>query len=195
MTYHFLDFLKPKPTNFYSNRLLQFRIEKPADWVFVPQKWAYQFNVQHKWQINKLNKVLSQGVMPFVYFYKKLTKKNRDYPCPTVQCGCRLNHLPKDASREEQMEQVIREVTQPFRSFEILATDPEYKISGHRGMMVQLQFSVKNDQKKILKCLAKTILVEYRDYLIVIGMTASEAPEYRFEKEFEEILDSIEIGD
>lgn len=192
MNLNFNIFL-PKPTNIYRNKLLQFKIEKPADWVFAPQKWAYQFNVTHKWQIDKLNKVLSQGVLPFVYFYKKLTDRN--YACPTVQCGCRINHLPKDASRDEQMEQVIREVTQPFKSFEILETDPEYKLSGYRGMMVQLQFSAKNDQKKTLQCLAKTILIEYQDYLIVIGMTGSAAPEYRFEKEFEDILNSIEIGE
>jgi hypothetical protein len=112
-----------------------------------------------------------------------------------VQCGCRINHLDQAASREQQLEQVIRELTQPFRSYEIIATDPEYSLSGLRGMMVQLKFSVKNDQKKSIKCLSKTILVEYRDYLIVISLTGAEEPEYAFTKEFEEILKSIEIGE
>lgn len=189
---YLLNYVKSKSTNVYRNRLLQFKIEKPADWVFVPQKWAYQFNVTHKWQINKLNKVLSQGVLTFVYFYKRL--KNKDYPCPTVQCGCRINHLSPNASREEQLEQVIREITQPLSSWEIIEKDPDYMISGHRGMMVLMKFTIPNDTKKIFNCISRTYFVEYHEYLITIGMTGSDTREFRFEKEFQQILQSIEIG-
>ncbi len=180
-----------KPSNLYYNNLLRFSITKPADWVFQPQKNAPLFNFPRLEYTGGLKKILAQQLVPFVCFYKK--HSHHDLPLPTVQCGCRLNHLPKDLSSEERMERLAEEVSRPLESCEILKTDPNFRVDGHPAMMIRMKFQVKNEQHT-LDCLGRVIIIPWNDFLIVIGMTGAVSGKYRCEDEFKEILSSIRLN-
>lgn len=180
-----------KQSNLYYNNLLQFSITKPSDWTFQPQKNAPLFNFTRLEYTGNFKRLLASQLVTFAYFYKKHSQ--REFPLPTVQCGCRLNHLPKHLSPKERLEHLVEEVSRPLDACEILEANPDFRVDGHSAMMIRMKFQVKNEQRT-LDCLSRVIIIPWKDFLIVIGMTGAQSGKYRCESEFKEILQSVRLN-
>ena len=177
--------------NSYYNCGLRFHIEKPEDWVFVPQQWAQNFREKNLETNFELKEMLEKASVPFIAFYKH--HDNPMHPLPTVQCTCRLKSGPSRLNLSELVEPMVSGLTQMFSDFNILEYTADYIISGYRGIFVRSSFSMNNLDGDPIECLGRMIFVDGLNFIYMIGLTGSTNGEYRCEDEFSNIIKSIRI--
>ena len=177
--------------NSYYNGELRFHIEKPEDWVFVPQQWAQNFREKNLETNSELEEMLRKGAVTFIAFYKH--HDNSRYPLPTVQCTCRLKSGLFRINLSEMAEQMTKELPQIYSEFNILEYTADYIISGYRGIIIRSSFSMNNHDGDTIECLGRMIFVDGVNFVYMIGLTGSTKGKYRCEDEFDKIIQSIKI--
>jgi hypothetical protein len=80
--------IKPKNPNVYRNQNLKFSIEKPDDWIFLPQQWTANFRARSFKQNRELMDKFENGVLLFVIFHKPHDEP--EYPYPTGEARGRF---------------------------------------------------------------------------------------------------------
>lgn len=175
--------------NIFYNKALRFKIEKPEDWTFLPQQWTWTPKARTVENTPELASQLPKEIAPFVYFYKN--HEEQDFPCPTVQCICRLNNGYKLA---EQMTEITEGLVKIFPESEIIEVNHDYILSGHRALYIKFKFVLYNENGQKMNCLGRSIVVIRRDFAFTIGLTGSLEEKYQCEEEFQRIIQSIRIG-
>lgn len=175
--------------NTYHNPTLRFSITKPEDWVFIPSGWALNLKTQSFEHTAEFEEMVNHVDLPFVHFYKY--HADGDYPCPTVQCGCRLN---EGSSLDDQLDEVTTDLVKYLPTSNILEATTQYILSGHRAIYLKFTFSVNTNVGTTLQCLGRSIIVPRRECVFTIGLTGSMEEKYRCDDEFAEIIHTIQIG-
>jgi hypothetical protein len=62
--------MKQENQNVYNNKNLKFYIEKPDEWIFVPQQWTANFRARSFKKNQELMDKLKNAVVPFIIFHK-----------------------------------------------------------------------------------------------------------------------------
>lgn len=181
-----------KDLNIYRNDYLQFYIEKPAEWDFIPQRWADNFREKKVENNPEFREMLEKAVVPFTQFCKH--HANQNYPLPTVQCGCRLFKQPFEYKREELLAFILNYHAQNFKKNEILESSSNFIISNKPSIYYKMKFQILNANNEPIECLSRTIQVDNGSFVFTIGLTGSTEGEYKCEEEFIEIIRSIKIG-
>lgn len=175
--------------NTYHNPSIRFSITKPADWTFMPSEWALNLKEQSFEHTPEFEEMVKTANLPFVHFYRYHAEAQ--YPCPTVQCGCRLNG---GVTLAETLEQVTEELGHFLPTSRFIAATPDYILSGHRSAYCEFTFSVKTCDGVTLECLGRSMIVIRPDLVFTVGLTGSMDEKYRCEAEFAEIVRTIRIG-
>ncbi len=192
MTLENKKFKKLIDGNSYYNKGLKFHIEKPDDWIFIPQQWAGNFREKNLEMNHELKEMLSNAAVPFISFYKH--HNNPLYPYPTVQCSCRWKGGFYRLNLSEIVEPLTNSFAQIYNDFIILEYTADYIISGYRGIFIRGSFSINNLDGDSIECLCRMIIIDGHNFIYNIGLTGSkEAGEYQCEEEFIKIIKSIKI--
>lgn len=184
--------MKKSNRNSYTNDFLQFYIEKPEDWVFVPQKWSANYRAKSFENNQELKEKLKNALIPFVYFYKP--HEDPGFPLPTVQCGCRLNGLPSGSTFEEGLQTIIDGLMNCYSQLEIIEANANFILSGYRSIFIRMKFSINNLDNRSINCLGRVIMVVTPKLIYHIGLTGSYDMKYRYEDTFKEVIYSIKLG-
>lgn len=175
--------------NRYHNPTLQFSIVKPEGWAFMPSAWALHMKEQYFEHTAEFEELVKSADLPFVHFYQY--HEDANYPCPTVQCGCRWN---EGVTLDQQLQEVTQDLTKYLPTSQILDATSQYILAGHRAIFVKFTFSVNTHRGIPIQCLGRTIAIARREYVFTIGLTGSVDEKYRCEEEFQKIIRSIQLG-
>lgn len=181
-----------KNKNLYYDDFLQFYIEKPKDWFFIPQNWAANFKEKILENNQAIKEKLKNAMVPFVYFYKPHGEP--EYPLPTVQCSCRLNCIPPESTLEEGIQKIIEALTNSYSELDIIEANVSFILSGYRSIFIRMKFSMNNLDNQPIQCLGRVIMAVTPKIIYNIGMTGSLAEKYQCEDTFKEITHSIKFG-
>lgn len=177
--------------NSYYSKELSFHIEKPDQWVFVPQPWVGNFRERNLETNEEMREMFSKAAVPFITFY--LPHDNPDYPLPTVQCSCRWKGRASKLNLAEAGEVMIKNLPQMLNEFTVLEYTSDFILSACRGIFIRSTFSMKNLDGDPIKCLGRMIIVDGPNFLYNIGLTGSAEGEYQCEEEFFRTIQSIKI--
>ena len=178
--------------NSYYNEVLDFYIEKPDSWAFLPTSWA--MNIRKKTAVSNedIKKIVEQANLPFVYMQKPSSNTKLAYP--TVQATCRHFKTP-DAEKMEAL--LLKQLTvfeQQFADYRILDYSSKNRLSGCPANFFKVSFSIKNAADTVFKCQSQSWVIFRHDIAYTVGLSGSTENIGEYQDDHQFILNSILVG-
>ena len=181
-----------KDRNIYRNNELGFSIEKPEDWIFIPQQWAVNLLINRADPPSERNdELIKYAQEPLVYFH--YDHRLSDKALPTVQVMHRMMIGVGSIDRPTFLKMQIIQLEAVFRDFCLLESTSDGIISKRPANIIKSTFTVYNQNGNELECLSRCYLIFAGDHVLSIEMSGPIEGEFCCEKEFKDVLTSIHI--
>lgn len=181
--------------NYFTCPALGFRIARPEGWEALPARWVHAYLGRAAPTSAALADLLQQAQShePFLLMHKPA--EDPRLAMPTVQCKA----TPIAAARAQgSMADLLRTITETmsraFPDFDVAAVSDEYLVAGTTGGRMVASMSVKNADGQSFHCTTESFFLPTRQFLFMIGMSATSAPARRPEADFRDMIRSIRLG-
>jgi hypothetical protein len=176
----------------YYNEQLDFYIEKPSGWEFLPTQWA--LNLRNKTQLSnaEMKELLSRANEPLVYMLKPIDRN--DIAHPTAQATCRPIKNPSLDERKWFIDQQIELMSNGIKNFSLIQSSTEEEVSGFSSVYMKSSFTIKNSDGMEFDCLGKSWTIFYYDIAFTIGLSGSVVNPEAYANDHDLILSSILLG-
>lgn len=171
---------------------IDFYIEKPDDWVFIPTQWAITIKNKERLANEEISELMSKSNTPFVYMHKPLNRN--DIAHPTVQSTCRYYETPTPVRMKRLLEQNSNILINQFNSVEIVEKSSEKVLSDCLANYIKARFLVKNEDGVDFACTSRSWQVFFNNIAYTIGLSGSSENEPDYGHDIDFILQSILIG-
>lgn len=182
--------------NSYYNQQLDFYIEKPEEWSFMPKEWAINMKETTLENNPELKDILEKAARPFLSFH--LFHDNPQLVYPSVNCSCRLIRSGLKFDPKKHLDDSINLMDRYFTNFKVIQAFDDFIISGYQGIFLKVSLDVLNSDNIPIKCLNRLIAINrplYGQAIVYnIGLSGNYNDEYCCEEDFDKIMKSIAIG-
>jgi len=180
--------------NSYYNETLDFYIEKPSDWDFIPTQWALNIRNNIAFTNDEIAALTEQANMPFVYMRKRMIET--DVAHPTVQATCRYLGVdfPIGDALNRFSEFTIQTLEKSFKNFRLLEHEIDTLFFGHPGTFLKANFTINNAEGEAFECQSRSWSVFFNGLCYTIGASGSVENKEDYELEIISIENSVLIG-
>lgn len=176
----------------YTNPTAGFRITKPSSWVYLSTETIAANRENIRLKDEELRAAIRErATAPLVVMAKH--KEPYDDLNPTVQIVLRPLGVLQGKPTTEIMEVAVRPMQNAFHDFKFIRDIHETEVSGMKSSHMRATYTISNKEGRNFRVVSRMWMVPRGSFIFLIGMSGPESGPDVSEKEFAQVLKSIQI--
>ena len=193
LSFVFLPVVASAGGDTFESQTVGFKVVKPLSWVFLSADEVKAAKEGVRLDDKDLEELIKKRARTPLVVMTKYPEPHDDLN-PSVQVAFNPLREAKDMSAEEILSQTVTMLKQAVKDFTLVDGVKEVKVDGVKGAYMKGTYSVKSPDGRVFKTTSRMWFLKRGAFAFMIGASGPQSGPDLSEKEFAEIIASIEIA-